>query len=107
MPKSPLSFFSLHCQGERESVSQADNLLELFRTHGNRLTLGDILENWRLIGSKYTNRISEIRAMGYIVECIVDKKEPTNNLYELKEPTPIYFDQKRKDQQIMNFGIQL
>ena len=43
-------------------ASQTDGLKELFDSHGGRLTLGEILENWKIAGSKYTNRISELRS---------------------------------------------
>jgi hypothetical protein len=102
-------------------MSQSSDLLSLFKENGNRLTLGQILENWRIVGSKYTNRISEIREMGYTIECIEDKKEPTNNLYILGDSTskvqtgaveprpivsqsPIFYDSKKKSQQIFALG---
>lgn len=54
-------------------MSQVDALYELFQTHGNCLTLGQILDNYRLVGSKYTNRISELEERleqkGMTIDC--------------------------------------
>lgn len=75
-------------------MSQADNLLDLFHQNQNKLTLGQILEAWRLVGSKYTNRISEIRDMGYDVECIQNFENPTENVYLLRPRINISFDQQ-------------
>lgn len=67
-------------------MSQKEALLNLFKMHGNKLTLGTILDNWKVVGSKYTNRISEIRRMGYDVSLVhTDREHPTNNVYMLKE----------------------
>ncbi len=64
-------------------MSQAERLLEMFRYNGGRLTLGQILD--ARISSKYTNRISEIRAMGHSVECKMNRDRPTETLYTLVE----------------------
>lgn len=68
-------------------MSQVDNLHDLFRTHNNQLTLGQILQNWQLVGSKYTNRISELEARlelkGLTIDCKENKARPTENLYRI------------------------
>lgn len=68
-------------------MSQVDNLHDLFRVNGNRLTLGQILDNWKLVGSKYTNRISELEARleleGKTIKCTQDHSQPTRNVYEI------------------------
>ena len=76
-------------------MSQTDQLLMLFREHGNRLTLGQILENWTRVGSKYTNRISDLRLAGYIIECKEDRDLPTANLYILRDPVKVEADGQR------------
>lgn len=65
-------------------MNQAHRLLDLFHEHGNRLTLGQILD--ARISSKYTNRISDLRKMGYSVTCEEHRDSPTDNLYTLFEP---------------------
>lgn len=42
-------------------MSQISALSDMFKANGNRLTLMQILHEWPKIGSKYTNRISELR----------------------------------------------
>jgi hypothetical protein len=68
-------------------VSQVDNLHDLFRTHNNQLTLGQILANWQLVGSKYTNRISELEERleqkGLTIDCQQNHDRPTDNLYRI------------------------
>lgn len=68
-------------------MSQIDALHDLFRVNNNRLTLGQILDNWKLVGSKYTNRISELEERlekdGKTIKCTMDHTTPTNNLYEI------------------------
>ena len=68
-------------------MSQVDNLEDLFRMYGNQLTLGQILKNYELVGSKYTNRISELEARlelkGLTISCEQDRDRPTENLYRI------------------------
>lgn len=71
-------------------MSQSKELLKLFEENGNKLTLGQILGNWTRVGSKYTNRISELRKLGYEVECVENKERPTDNLYILKQRPAVY-----------------
>ena len=76
-------------------MSQTDQLLMLFREHGNRLTLGEMLDNWRRIGSNETGRISDLRRAGYIIECKEDRDLPTANLYILRDPVKVEADGQR------------
>lgn len=68
-------------------MGQVDNLHDLFRTHNNQLTLGQILDNYRLVGSKYTNRISELEARleqkGLTIDCQQNHDRPTDNVYRI------------------------
>ena len=68
-------------------MSQVDALHDLFRTHNNQLTLGQILENWHLVGSKYTNRLSELEArlelQGKTIDCQQNHSRPTENVYKI------------------------
>lgn len=70
-------------------MSQVDNLHDLFRVHNNELTLGQILENWSLVGSKYTNRISELEARlkseGKTINCYQNRETPTKNIYRIED----------------------
>lgn len=68
-------------------MSQVDNLHNLFQMNGGVLTLGQILANWELIGSKYTCRISELEdeleKKGLTISCEMNKKRPTDNIYRI------------------------
>lgn len=68
-------------------MSYVDNLHDLFRTHNNQLTLGQILANYQLVGSKYTNRISELEARleqkGLTIDCQQNTERPTENVYRI------------------------
>ena len=68
-------------------MTQTENLHRLFQEHDNKLTLGQILERWDMVGSKYTNRISELRELlkltGFDIFCHMNRKRPTDTLYEI------------------------
>lgn len=66
-------------------MSRNEALLHLFKAHGNRLTLGQMLSYGTLIGSKYSSRISDLRKMGYNIHCEEHKEQPTANVYTLIE----------------------
>lgn len=66
-------------------MTKNEGLLYLFRSNGNRLTLGQILGNWHLIGSKYTSRIDDLRKKGFNIMCQENKERPTENVYTLVE----------------------
>lgn len=70
-------------------MSQKEKLLILFKMNRNTLTLQQILD--AKISSKYTNRISELRALGYRIKCIEHKEAPLKNLYVLDGPTDQHF----------------
>lgn len=71
-------------------MSQAERLLELFHANGDRLTLGQILGAWDVVGSKYTCRLSEIRGMGYTVTCEQNRENPTKNVYTIEKIQTVY-----------------
>lgn len=77
-------------------MNQAAALLDLFRANGNKLTLKQILENLPVVGSKYTGRISEIREMGYTIDCIQDHEHPMENIYVLHDKP--FYDLKGQSQ---------
>ena len=64
--------------------TQIQHLLRLFQENGNKLTLGMILKT--NLGAAYRPRLSDLREKGYTVDCVEDKKEPSNNLYTLIIP---------------------
>lgn len=68
-------------------MSQTSNLLTLFKTHGNRLSTAFLSSDavHGIIGTKYTGRISDLRAKGYIIEDLGDQGHG-NHVYELKNP---------------------
>lgn len=66
-------------------MTRNDGLLYLFRSNGNRLTLGQILGNYHLVGSKYTSRLDDLRKRGYSIVCEECRERPTENVYTLVE----------------------
>ena len=66
-------------------MGQADNLLDLFHMNGNRLTLAQLYDARYLIGTKYTNRIDDLRKRGYSICCTKNHLHPGENLYTLVE----------------------
>jgi hypothetical protein len=66
-------------------MTRNDGLLHLFRVNGGRLTLGQILARWDLVGSKYTSRIDDLRKKGFNIVCHECKERPTENVYTLVE----------------------
>lgn len=66
-------------------MSQASDLLNLFRAHENRLTLGEICKTH--LAYEWRARATELRRKGYIINLVkMDNKMRSNNLYELIEP---------------------
>lgn len=66
-------------------MNQQEKLLELFRFHGNRLTLGQLLANHMGVGYKATSRFSDLRKKGYSIIC-EKHKDPSDNVYRLTPP---------------------
>ena len=79
-------------------MTQTEALHRLFQANGNVLTLGQILDAWREIGSNETGRISDLRVKlkleGYTITCEKKPKRPTENIYrivpyeQISEPMP-------------------
>ena len=68
-------------------MTRTESLLYLFQTHGNRLTLGQMLAYGHMIGSKYTSRIDDLRKQGHNIVCSEKNREhPTENVYLLLDP---------------------
>ena len=69
-------------------MSQVEALHDLFRVHGNALTLRQMKENWEYIGSNETGRISDLRkelepkGMTIVLDR-EDRDHPGNNLYRI------------------------
>ncbi len=69
-------------------MSQKDLILDCFRRHGNKVTLGELLEDGRYsYAHKLTARLSDMRKEGYDIKC-TEGDVPSNNLYTLVEPIP-------------------
>ena len=69
-------------------MSQVEALIDLFERKGGRLTLGEILSRWDIVGAKYTGRISDareaLRIHGKTISLVhKDVKHPSNNVYEV------------------------
>lgn len=69
-------------------LSQKQRLLDLFQIHGNKLTLGQLLNDPSGVGYKCTSRFSELRADGYQID-FVKGDTPSLNTYILR-----HYDQK-------------
>lgn len=65
-------------------MTQKEKILQFFRNHGNRATLGQFLSDPSGIGYKCTSRFSELRNDGYGVIC-EKGKTASENLYRLIE----------------------
>ena len=76
-------------------MTQVDKLLELFQTHGYRLTLGQLLSHPSGVGYKATSRFSDLRKMGYKVD-FIKGKTPSENTYVLQ-----YFDETGQAEMIL------
>ena len=66
-------------------MTQSESLIDLFRQNGGRLTLGQIMQT--TLAAEYRARISELRREGYSIECQINRKSPSENVYRLTEPT--------------------
>jgi len=62
--------------------TQKEQLLQMFAENNNQLTLGQILKT--NLASAYRPRLSDLREDGYVIDCILNKEEPSKNLYVLK-----------------------
>lgn len=64
-------------------MTQHEQLLALFRRHGNAITLGQIMQT--TLAAEYRARMTELRKQGYVITCQKSKKA-SDNLYTLFEP---------------------
>ena len=65
-------------------MTQKEHLLELFQVHGNKMTLGQILQS--PVGYEWRARATELRREGYRIELERGQK-PSMNTYHLLPPT--------------------
>lgn len=64
-------------------MSQMTDLLDLFISHGHKLTLGQILKS--PIGYEWRARATELRKQGFTI--VLERgKRPSENLYRLTPP---------------------
>ena len=67
-------------------MSQEQTIVDVFRQHNNRMTLGQILTY--PFGYEFRARATEMRRRGYQINLISrDTKHPSLNTYQLIEPT--------------------
>jgi hypothetical protein len=64
-------------------MTQVESIIDLFRRNGYRLTLGKLLQY--PFGYKSTSRFSDLRKMGYVINCHKGRR-PSENVYEMIEP---------------------
>lgn len=69
------------------NMNKTDSLHDLFLTHNNALTLRQLKENWEMIGSNETGRISDLRKRlqpkGMDIICEENREYPSMNLYRI------------------------
>jgi hypothetical protein len=65
-------------------TSQTDNYLDWIKQRGGSVTLGEICQTTYVC--EYRRFNSELRQKGYEVTVKLNRKEPSKNLYEVKEP---------------------
>jgi len=65
-------------------MNQKEKILQFFRSHNNRATLGEFLSDPSGIGYKCTSRFSELRKEGYAIVCEKAEKA-SDNVYKLLE----------------------
>jgi hypothetical protein len=63
-------------------MSQKQDLLALFRSNGNQLTLGQILNTF--LAAEYRARMTDLRKEGYVIVC-ERGTNPSQNVYRLIE----------------------
>lgn len=64
-------------------MDQKEQLLDLFKKNGNKLSLGEILKT--PIGYEWRARATELRRSGYII-ALERGKKASDNTYRLYEP---------------------
>lgn len=68
---------------KKTPMTQHEHLLNLFRIHNHRLTLGQIMQT--TLAAEYRARISEMRRLGFSITCCKGKTA-SENTYILSEP---------------------
>lgn len=64
-------------------MTQHDQLIQLFKQHGNRVTLGQILQT--TLAAEYRARMTDLRRRGFTILC-EKKSKPSDNTYTMIEP---------------------
>lgn len=65
-------------------MTQKEHLLELFHTHANKLTLGQILNTH--LAAEYRARMSELRKEGYRIDFVKGEKPSEGTCYLMTPP---------------------
>jgi hypothetical protein len=64
-------------------MTQHEQLIQLFRSHGYCVTLGQIMQT--TLAAEYRARITELRKDGFVITCEKGKR-PSENIYRMTEP---------------------
>jgi len=79
-------------------MSQKQQLLDMFHANGNQLTLGMMMKT--NLGDEWRARMTDLRKEGYDIPApVLDRKNPSNNLYTLIETDsmkPLSLEKQRK-----------
>lgn len=66
-------------------MTQHEQLIELFRRNGYRVTLGQIMQT--TLAAEYRARMTELRKDGFVILC-TKGKQASDNVYQMTEPEP-------------------
>lgn len=64
-------------------MGQRERIIEYFRNHGHRATLGELLAQGFY---ECRARFTELRGQGFKIVCEQNRLHPTRNLYTMTEP---------------------
>ena len=67
-------------------MTQCENLLQMFRENGGRIRRNDLLQSG-FLGASYRQRLSDIRKLGYVVEC---QEIDGDTVFVLKGEPPMF-----------------
>ena len=66
-------------------MTQHQQLIELFRRNGHRITLRQIMQT--TLAAEYRARMTELRKDGFVILC-TKGKQASDNVYQMTEPEP-------------------
>lgn len=68
-------------------MKHSDRMIEWFKFHDNKATLGEILQSGEPWAYEFRARATDLRHQGFVITCLRNKM-PSDNLYTVYEPEP-------------------